>query len=63
MQLTKESSAKKVSRTEVEIKLDSAHKTYILIQVKLSSAPPRDDNFSCFLDDWVENINAVVWFL
>jgi len=61
--LTKESSARKISRTEVEVTLNAAHKTYILIQVNLANAPQKDDHFSCFLDDWVEAINSVVEYL
>lgn len=60
MQLSKESSARKISRTELEIKLNAAHKTYVLIQVNLANAPQKDDLFSCFLDDWVESINLVI---
>ena len=31
MQLTKDSSARKISRTEIEVKLNAVHKTYVLI--------------------------------
>lgn len=31
MQLSKDSSARKISRNEVEVKLNAVHKTYILI--------------------------------
>jgi len=63
MELSVQSKAKKISRTEVELSLREGHKSYILMQVELSSAPRKDTNFSCMLDDWVEAINQVVGHL
>ena len=48
MQLSKDSSARKISRNEVEVKLNAAHKTYVLIQVNLANAPPKDEHFIVF---------------
>lgn len=64
MILCEDSSARKVSRNELELDLKGSYKKkYILLQVNLSEAPRKEDNFSCFLDDWVDNINKVVQFL
>lgn len=63
MELHVTSKARKISRTEVELTLREGHKSYILMQVELSSAPRKEANFSCMLDDWVEAINQVVGYL
>ncbi len=63
MILTKESKARKISKYEVEIFLSKGHKSYVLLQVELASAPLKKDNYSCLLDDWVEAINQVVSYL
>ncbi len=57
MILGKDSKARKISKYEVEISLNKTHKSYILLQVELATAPMKKDNFSCLLDDWVEAIN------
>lgn len=57
MKLQKSSTARKISRYEVEITLHAGHKSYILLQVDLATAPPKQHGFSCVLDDWVEAIN------
>jgi len=63
MELHSTSKARKISRTEVELTLKDDHKTYVLMQVDLASAPRKEANFSCLLDDWVEAINQVVGYL
>ena len=57
MKLQKSSTARKISRYEVEITLHAGHKSYILLQVDLATAPPKQHGFSCVLDDWVDAIN------
>ena len=64
LQLDETSVARKISKYEVELTLNKKHrKTYIFLQVELQKAPPKEANFSCHLDDWVEAINQVVEYI
>ena len=54
------SKARKINRTEVEVAIPgSKQEVYTLLGKEPSKCPPRAENFSCFLDDWVEAINYV----
>jgi len=55
MELTKDSSCKKISRYEIEITLpERGNKKYVLLQNDLTKCPVKSDKFSCLLDDWVD---------
>jgi hypothetical protein len=43
-----------------EIVLPDVGKTYQLIQMDLKKCPPKSDNYSCIIDDWVDAINFVI---
>lgn len=60
MVLTKRSKARKVSKTDFEIVLPDAGKTYKLIQVDQKKCPPKAPSYSCDVDDWVDAINFVI---
>ena len=59
MQLTPESRARKISRTEMEIQVTAKGRKYVLLQEDLKKMPPRKERESCLLDDWIEYINEV----
>jgi hypothetical protein len=63
MQLTKKSKARKVAKTDFEISLPDAGKTYFLLQKDTKSIPPKNPStpdVSFLIDDWVDAINFVI---
>ena len=59
LNICKGSKARKINRTEVEVAIPGVDKVYVLLGKEPAKCPPRSENFSCFLDDWVEAINYV----
>ena len=59
LKIVKGSKARKINRTEVEVAIPGIEKVYVLLGKEPAKCPPKTDNFSCFLDDWVEAINYV----
>lgn len=58
--MTKRSKARKVGKSDFEIVLPDAGKTYKLIQVDQKKCPPKAQGYSCEIDDWVDAINFVI---
>lgn len=48
-----------MNKTEVEVAIPGVEKVYVLLGKEPAKCPPKSENFSCFLDDWVEAINYV----
>ena len=57
--LTKSSWARKIGRSEVQLRIPGLKKDYLLMAKDPKKCPPTTKNYSCNLDDWVEAINAV----
>jgi len=59
MVLTPDARARFLNRTEMEIALPSNKKNYLLVAQDLVKCPPKQQYFSCDLEDWDEAINYV----
>ena len=63
IQLTKNSTVRKINRYEVELTTPETQRVYTLLQCDLTKVPQKKEGFSCMLDDWVEAINQVVEYI